>query len=159
MHTAPCLTKNRTLGALPYGTTTLLTNMLQNGIMPSIAQPRPHVLCISRDRVLGETRRKILESRYTAVSVENLEDLTVLAAGEAFDAIVLCHTLSPDDCQRCLEMVHRLWPGAKVVSMTAGATQGRPMGDRVVSGLSGPLALLNAVQQVLQPALPAVGPS
>lgn len=121
--------------------------------------PRFRVLCFSRDRILGESRNLVLQRQYEAVYVGSLEEFAALSSGPAFDAVVLCHSLSAEEYERCIEIAELLWPRAKIVSVVAGSGRVQLESAAVVPGLAGPRALLLALQRVLQPIHSGVGPT
>jgi DNA-binding response OmpR family regulator len=57
-----------------------------------------HILSIGRDPLLLETRRMLLEASGCSVLVaHNLDEAAAACAREHFDAVVLCHTLKPEE--------------------------------------------------------------
>lgn len=146
------------LGNLPYKDHSGLTDIGDN-YMHGECSPRYRVLCFSRDRLLGETRTLVLRRQYEAVYVSSLEEFAALFYGPEFDAVVLCHSLSFDEYERCREIVELLWPQAKIVSVAAGSGSVQLESAAVVPGLAGPRALLLTLQWVLQPTLSGIGPS
>lgn len=156
MHMAAHATETFLLGKLPYRPIPELDANVTRGHMFSSNPSRARVLCFSRDRVLGETRRAVLDRRYDAVLAGSLETVGALTSSVLFDVIVLCHTLSVEDCQRCLEILSRVGRMAKIVAVTVEGGSKQPTSDQSVRGLAGPQALLDAVQQVLLSSLPAV---
>ena len=158
MHTAPLLTEVRPFGSLPYGTHDAVHHTIDFvPFMALLTTRRPRVLCFSQDRLLGETRRAVLQRSYDAVFVENLQELAALAEGPPFDVIVLCHTLSFEERVACLKLAQTVWPSARFISITTQSFGPRPVYGAAVTGLEGPQALLSCVQQTLQSAQPISG--
>lgn len=160
MHNALPIAEVLPLGSLPYGADGSASHSI--GFVPSmnsVYSYRPRVLCFSQDRVLGTTRRAILQRQYDAVFVDNLQDLAALTTGVPFDVIVLCHTLSLDERIACFEVAQSAWPSARFVSITTRSRGGQPVKGAEVGGLEGPQALLSCVQQTLESTLPGSGPS
>ncbi len=108
----------------------------------------PRVLCFSRDPRLLETRRQILATRYEAVTVGSIEEIMALATDEEFDVIVLCHTLSVEECDLSAQTVRVRWPGAKIVALSAEQGGCSEAADRIVRGLDGPRLLLDTIDQL-----------
>lgn len=153
------MTENVPLSSLPYGVYRTVSRSIKfESSMSSLSTHRPRVLCFSQDRVLGETRRAVLQRSYDAVFVSNLQELAASAAGEPFDVIVLCHTLSFEDRVACLKLAQTSWPLARFVSITTRNQDRQPVYGAAVGGLEGPQALLNCVQQTLQSTLPSMSP-
>lgn len=145
------------LGPLPYGADGKIAH--RTGLIPTmtwVPSSRPRVLCFSRDCMLGETRRDVLQRRYDAVFVGSPEELAALATGAPFDVIVLCHTLSVEDRAACFELAQSVWPFARFVSVTAREGDSQPPFQKTVLGFQGPVALLNSVQQLLEPTQPGI---
>ena len=139
------------LSPLPYGAHGSVIDRIDLApAMDSTPTPRARVLCFSRDRVLGESRRSVLQRRHDTVLVGCVEDIAALTLGAPFDVIVLCHTLSLQDCLACLDIVNHAWRAAGIISVASDVDrQARKFGT-VVFGLEGPVALLNAVQHIFQ---------
>lgn len=141
-----------------YKDHTGLTNIRANH-MHDECSPRYRVLCFSRDRLLGETRTLVLQRYYETVYVGSLEECAALSSGPAFDAVVLCHSLSYEEYEGCIEIAELLWPQARIVSVAAGSGSVQLESTAVVPGLAGPRALLFTLQQVLQPIRSGAGPN
>jgi hypothetical protein len=77
-----------------------------------------HVLCLSRDSNLLGTRRMVLESRYEVVAAPCLEELQEVTTDHDFDVILLCHTLSSEDCDLATSIARVRWPNAKIVALS-----------------------------------------
>ena len=90
--------------------------------------------------------------------MSSLQELAALAPTPGFDAILLCHSLSAEDCERCVSIAEHLWPGAKIISIATEYGSAQLRSTAVVRGLAGPRALLQTLQQVLQPTLSGAGP-
>ena len=113
---------------------------------------RPHsrVLCFSRDPQLLKTRGMVLATSYEPVMIGSLAELQALAGGPAFDVVVLCHTLSPQECQRSTSIVRRQWPRAKILALSADHESCREQVDEVVECMAGPRLLLKTIDRLLQ---------
>jgi hypothetical protein len=110
----------------------------------------PHVLCFSRDPLLLKTRVAVLERQYRVVPVGSLAEILELPFGSTFDLVVLCHTVSDEDCRNARAFIKARWPSAKVLSMTTGSRScGVEQGEIIVRGLDGPPALLQRIDSLL----------
>src|SRR5436305_3833568 len=94
------------------------------------------VLCVSHDELLLETRQLVLASRYQAVSVRGIEEMEAL--DENFDAVLLCHTLSAEECGRATKIAQRRWPKAKMVAISTAEMSCVSFADQVVWAQDGP---------------------
>ncbi len=119
-------------------------------------QPRPRALCFSRDPMLGETRRKILQFQFDSVFVSSLGEVYRLDSAAPFHVIILCHSLFVAEREGCLAFAKRTWPRAKVVLVASESGPDEQGIDRKVVGTAGPEVLLCAVQQVLRPTASAM---
>jgi DNA-binding response OmpR family regulator len=122
-------------------------------------QSNPRILCFSDDPHLLQTRRWILETRYEAVCVSSLQEMEQQTPADGFDVVILCHSLTPKDCESATQIVRRRWPLAKIVALASEWADCELAGsDKVVASNDGPIALLSAVEQMLTPRqmLPAV---
>ncbi len=111
---------------------------------------RPNILCLSQNLLLLETRRAVLARRYDVVSIATVDEMIRLAPERPFDVVLLCHTISKEDCHYASEFARRRWPGTKILALTsdsASCVAEHP--DRVVPGLDGPVALLNAIRDLI----------
>lgn len=138
---------------LAYGEVPALRTKPAGGTATSNKPSRSRVLCFSHDRMLGETRRAVLQRQYDAVFASSLDEVSQYVSAFPLEVMVLCHTLSLEERQRCLDIAGRASPMTKVV-LVASESGPCPLGiAKVVLGLAGPEMLLNAVQQVLRPAV------
>lgn len=110
---------------------------------------RPHlrVLCISRDQRLLETRQLVLITRYQATCVHNPEEIQDIPEHEAFDVLLLCHTLSQEECQRSADIARKRWPAIKVVAIWLGWPKSLEFADVPVSATEGPNSLFEAIER------------
>lgn len=91
------------------------------------------------------TRRLVLASRYNAVSaVASIQEIETLKEPE-FDVIVLCHTLSQEECDLAVRICQTRWAGAKFVALAKERSKCDWSADRVVRALDGPKILLRAI--------------
>ena len=113
-----------------------------------------HVLYFSSDHHLLETRVAVLERQYRVVPVGSLAEMMELPFDSAFDLILLCHTVSDEDCRNCRAFIKGRWPSAKVLSMTRGGRScSVEVSDIVVRGLDGPSVLLQGIDSLLHVAM------
>lgn len=158
MHTDLTITEDSQLGARvgarvgaqAFGPIPALTATLVGNTVNPCKQPRPRVLCFSHDRILGDTRCAILQRSYDTVFVSSLDEVSCLLSASPFAVIVLCHTVSLEERQSCLALA---WRMAKVVLVASESERPQPEIDQIVLGLAGPERLLDAVRQVLRPAV------
>jgi CheY-like chemotaxis protein len=81
---------------------------------------RPEILCIGRDPVLNRTRRMVLHRCFVvAIAASRAEAVAQLAA-RSFDLVLLCYSLSDEDCQSLLKDVQTAQPNAKILALSSG---------------------------------------
>jgi hypothetical protein len=108
------------------------------------------VLLFGNDAHLLESRRMVLECAGCKVYVATrLLTLNLILADKPIDLLILCHSLSTEECERVKSVVQGHSPKVKVLTLTAGDFPPCiASGDRMVSTGGGPKALLNAVDQI-----------
>ena len=111
----------------------------------------PLLLCLSQDPTLLATRSLVLATRYRVCAVSVLGDLEALPTSCAFQLLVLCHTLTVDECAWSLCVALRRWPDIKVLSLTQTVSESAPCErDLTVAASRGPDILLQCVADLIQ---------
>ena len=116
--------------------------------MPSPA----NILMFGRDAQLLDTRRMVLEiSGYKVSTATDLSDFDRAVSSDCFDLVILCHSLSLEDCGRAVAVALSRWPSVRILTLTAGAW-GCPAGrlDQTVNVLQGPAKLVSTVSRFLE---------
>ncbi|HEY0784951.1 MAG TPA: hypothetical protein VGD62_03710 [Acidobacteriaceae bacterium] len=114
-----------------------------------LSSQRLRVLCFSRDPRLLRTRGLVLETCYAAVCVGSLEEMEALPQAQAFDLVLLCHSLSANECDRSASLARERWPAAKIVAIATPESTCSYHLDEVVAGLDGPAVLMSTLEHVL----------
>jgi hypothetical protein len=109
------------------------------------------ILIYGRDRQLLETRRMILgRSGANVWTAAQLADFDQIAPSVSINLIVLCHSLSMEDCGRGLALAHTRWPQIQSVAMISGPNGYNSKSlDRIVEAARGPAYLLQTVTMLL----------
>ena len=115
----------------------------------SLPPGSPRVLCISSDILLLSTRRMVLSLRYRTMAVSSMAEMQQLA-GEPFDAVVVCHTLRPEECSSAIQVALQQWPRAEVIVLARAEGTCVQGANRVVRSGAGPEFLLNALDRLFQ---------
>ena len=113
---------------------------------------QPVILIFGRDSTLLETRGWILERTGALIfSATSLPETEKIAAEHSISLLVICHSVSPEDCEQLLLAMDQLQPNVKKLLMTAN-TPLSPLGqgERTVSAFEGPAALLGTVEDLLR---------
>lgn len=116
----------------------------------------PLVLCLSRAADIREIRRRVLLTRYRVTAISNVAELEALCHHSAFDLMLLCHTMSAEECMASMKVARACWPGIAVLRISAPFSQYKAEGiDAEVGSLAGPLAMFQAIDRLV-PSTPAL---
>jgi DNA-binding NtrC family response regulator len=124
----------------------LLTIIQHNGGFPL---PTPaSVLVFGRDYQLVITRSLILEKAgFHVRTATSVPDIQQLLSEPTMDVMVLCHSLSPQDCDEALLITHQRWPNMQTVALVSGSSScGSEAADAIMEATEGPAKLINAVR-------------
>ena len=116
-------------------------------------QQRARVLCFSSDQSLLETRGEVLATLYQTVTIKSLEEIFELPPDMQFDAVVLCHSLSANECGVATAVVRQRWPEARILKLAANQLGCSTSTDRIFPTADGPAALLRAVDSLIRPSM------
>ena len=108
------------------------------------------VLCLSRDHRLLQTRQMVLASRYSAIAVGNVAELSALPADLHLDVVLLCHTLSKDESELAARIARERWPGVRILTLSAERSNPSTYADGTIRGLDGPRRLLQAIDGLVR---------
>jgi hypothetical protein len=112
---------------------------------------QPVILIFGRDSTLLETRGWLLERTGALIlSATSLLETEGIAAQYNISVLVICHSVSQDDCEHLLTAMNRIQPKVKKLLMTANTSLG-PLGqeEQTLSAFAGPAALLDRVHAML----------
>jgi hypothetical protein len=109
------------------------------------------ILVCGTDRLLLSTRRDVLRTAgYAVFIVPAIDAIERILQGCSVDALVLCHTLAPEQQQAVLTLLHRSSPAAKSVIMTkVTAPESCAVPDATVCATEGPGALIRTLDRLL----------
>jgi hypothetical protein len=117
--------------------------------------PRHNLLCYGHDYALQLTRRWVLEREFRVRICQGFSDLTRVIHAGPVDALVLCHSVSNQECRRILPLLHEKSPHAKTLMLLRLSGETRELlGDAYLVSLDGPAALLKTMHALLAPAAP-----
>lgn len=77
------------------------------------------ILLVSRDLVVLHTRKLMLGAYFDVNAAGRVLEAEAVLKQQNFDLVVLCYTLSQDDCQRVIESTQQHCPHAKILVLTA----------------------------------------
>jgi DNA-binding response OmpR family regulator len=108
------------------------------------------VLVVSRDEMLLRTREMILGAFFTVQGAGRFSEARALLTNDNFDLVVLCHSLTDDECERLAgtarDQVHR----PLILAMTA-SSRGivKPWADKQLGVDAGPYGLVKKCAEML----------
>ena len=109
------------------------------------------VLCFGKDKPLVETRGKVLQhAGFLLTLATNLDEYEALLRDTEFDLVVLCHSLSLNECESAAQYVHQVQPYARTLvlkAMKRGCSDS--FIEETIEALRGPHALINKIQEML----------
>jgi DNA-binding response OmpR family regulator len=109
---------------------------------------KAEVLVFSRDQLLLETRQLILGAFFRVRGAVKIEDAEALLVMHEFDLIILCSSLSEEDCQRVFDLVESRKPRPQILILINPGSE-RNLPDYVEMIDSGPYQLLKRSAEVL----------
>ena len=115
--------------------------------MPTAAS----VLVFGRDYQLVHTRSLILEKAgFHVRTASSLPDIQQLHSEPGVDVMVLCHSLSTQECAAALTLTHERWPLIQTIALVSGSSDcGSQSVDTVLEATEGPAKLISAVRRHL----------
>jgi CheY-like chemotaxis protein len=113
-------------------------------------ETRPHVLVISRDRMLLQTRKLILGAYFQVAAAGSAREAESLIAAQAFDLILLCYSLSQAECEQVADLIREHTPKPKILLLNAAGNRCLKEGfDEEFSLENGPSSLLRKSAEML----------
>jgi len=108
------------------------------------------ILVYGREPNLLQSRRWVFEvGGFQVASAATLAEAQQMTAGQHFDLLVLCHTLSQQESHDALAWARTL-PAMRRLSLVTGAVSGGDLAhEAVLSQFAGPRELVSAAQRVL----------
>ncbi|HEV2618640.1 MAG TPA: hypothetical protein VGU23_01730 [Acidobacteriaceae bacterium] len=109
------------------------------------------ILLYGRDEQLLATRRWVLESRgYRVLTLLDLAGFAAIPQNPPIRLVLLCHSLSQDECEAAMVLAEARWPG--IQSLTLDAEAGRsPSGllGQLLHTMDGPAKLVETVAKLM----------
>ncbi len=116
------------------------------------------ILIYGHDAQLLETRCMILErAGYSVLTATGLDEFERIPACRRVDLLLLCHSLSMEDCGRSLALAHSRWPQLKSLTLTSGAKRcfTSTLLEQTLDLMEGPAQLLSRIGKPLASGVPA----
>ena len=113
-----------------------------------------HIVCVGRDAHILDIRCRVLRTRYRVECVQYPDpgqEPELRALDAPLELIVLCHSLSREECNLIAERFRARHPGCPVLSISAPGHYGTAdHSDAVVAALAGPDGLHHEVERLLE---------
>jgi DNA-binding NtrC family response regulator len=108
------------------------------------------VLVVSRDEMLLRTREMILGAFFAVRGAGRFSEARTLLTNHRFDLIVLCHSLTNDECERLAMIAHEQNPRCQILGMTATSRAGmKTWADKQLGVDAGPYGLLKKCAEMV----------
>ena len=108
------------------------------------------VLVVSRDEMLLRSREMILGAFFAVRSAGRFNEARTLLTSNIFDLVVICHSLTPDECERLAAMARERSPRCQVLAMSASSrANAKPWADKQLGVDAGPYGLLKKCAEML----------
>lgn len=108
------------------------------------------VLVVSRDEMLLRSREMILGAFFAVRGAGRFVEARTLLASNNFDLIILCHSLTLDECERLAAMARERAPRCQVLAMSASSRGNmKPWADKQLGVDAGPYGLLKKCAEML----------
>ena len=109
------------------------------------------ILLVSRDLVVLQTRKLMLGAYFDVSAAGRVLEARALFGQQDFDLIVLCYTLSQDECREIVELALQRCPEAKVLVLTAAGYAAKHVGVHryFLAAEDGPFTLVKKSAELL----------
>ena len=115
-----------------------------------IMNSHARVLVVSRDEMLLRSREMILGAFFAVRGAGRFVEARSLLTSNSFDLIVLCHSLTADECERLASMARERAPRCQVLAMSSTSRGSvKPWADKQLGVDAGPYGLLKKCAEML----------
>jgi DNA-binding response OmpR family regulator len=87
---------------------------------PLAAGLKPKILCVGRDPSLNRTRQLVLERQFEVRVAQSVTEAFALLSGQRFDLVLLCYSLSDEECRSAADFVHGLPSPIRILALAEG---------------------------------------
>lgn len=109
------------------------------------------ILMYGRDERLLETRQWVLQSRgYRVVTIVYPSDFAAIPLTPPIKLLLLCHSLSPEECDNAIALASARWDGIQSLALVADSTRA-PSGilGQLLHTMEGPEKLISVVGELV----------
>ena len=108
------------------------------------------VLVVSRDEMLLRTREMILGAFFVVQGAGRFTEARALLMNSSFDLVILCHSLTDNECERLAMLAHERTPQPLILAMNASSRAGiKPWADNQLGVDAGPYGLVKKCAEML----------
>jgi len=108
------------------------------------------VLVVGRDEMLLRTREMILGAFFAVRGAGRYTEARALLSKDYFDLIILCHSLTEDECQRLAGMARERSPRPLILAMSPSSRGSeKPWADKQLGVDAGPYGLVKKCAEML----------
>jgi DNA-binding NtrC family response regulator len=107
------------------------------------------VLVVGRDEMLLRTRLMILGAFFEVKGAGRSSEAVPLIQNDAFDLVVLCHSLTNAECEQLAALAHDQNPRTRILAMSASGNASKPWADKQLGVDAGPYGLLKKCAAML----------
>jgi CheY-like chemotaxis protein len=108
------------------------------------------VLVVGRDEMLLRTREMILGAFFVVQGAGRFPEAVAAMRRGRFDLIVLCHSLTGDECEALALLAQEQTPRSLILAMSASSQKSvRPWADKQLGVDAGPYALVKKCAEML----------
>lgn len=108
------------------------------------------VLVVSRDEMLLRTREMILGAFFAVRGAGRLSEARALLMIDRFDLVVICHSLTSDECERLAIIAREQVPRPLILAMSASSRGSiKPWADKQLGVDAGPYGLVKKCAEML----------
>jgi len=108
------------------------------------------VLVVSRDEMLLRTREMILGAFFAVRGAGRFSEARVLLTNNRFDLIILCHSLTQEECERLALIAHEQDHRPLILAMSASSRGNiKPWADKQLGVDAGPYGLVKKCAEML----------
>jgi hypothetical protein len=108
-----------------------------------------HVLIVSRDQMLLQTRALILGAYFQVESAGRFIEAEVAMSKIAFELVVLCHSIPDDEYRKMIELCERQSPRPRILTLNAATNGHHRSGDGDFAFEGGPYELLKKTADIV----------
>lgn len=120
------------------------------GVLMNKASVNSCILIAGHDDLLLRTRKWMLGKLYPVELGSDVAAVSALAASHSFRLVILCHTVTPEECREMADLLSRRSPGVKFLNLIEIADEGGTLECNSCTPTNRPEILLAKVRELLE---------